>query len=101
MTKEVQSERLAQSWQMMQHVSHDAETVALFSKLSENQAEFVERLNSVHTQQELMKAISKCYEEGDWTRMQTLLKTLIEQYDKNGYAKRAAFLIEAGQQAIS
>ena len=48
-----------------------------------------------------MALLSKCYEEGDWTRLQSLIKEIIKQYDQNGYARRAALLIEASQNALS
>ena len=47
-----------------------------------------------------MELLSKCYEEGDWARLQTVIQEIIKQYDQNGYTKKAALLIEASQNAM-
>ena len=72
----------------------------MLEKLSNTKDDVWKQLENAQAHQEEMLALVKCYQESDWTGLQSLMKDLIEKYDKTGYGRGATLLMEAGQQAM-
>ena len=53
----------------MRKLSKDQEGYDLLAKMAENKDEFVEILRNAEDQEETMKRLTECYEEGDLARL--------------------------------
>ena len=50
----------------------------LFLKLGRDKKDFIKLLQNAQIHQEQMAQLSKCYEEGDWPRLQSILKEMMK-----------------------
>ena len=64
----------------------------LLSKMTENKEDFVQMLESVENHDETMKILSQCYELGDLSKLQSLIKEIIEKHNKRTQAKKTVRL---------
>jgi len=50
-------------------MSNNKEVMDIFTRMTESKEDFVQMLEKVENHQETMKALTQCYEEGDWARL--------------------------------
>lgn len=69
MLDEVDDEKVASTWQMMQQAFDRPEAREMLTKLTESKEDFLQLLEGVQNHRETMQVLAQCYEEGDWAKL--------------------------------
>ena len=77
-------------------MTENKDIMNVIMKMAEKKDDFIGMLENLQTHQETMNNLVQHYQEGDWIKMQVLIREMVEKYDTTGYAKKASFLIDAG-----